>query len=143
MSSSFISNYQDMIVYFYPYQPRNFKAYIKGLQPLNPELNQLGLMFLEQIPFDSGMVFKQDTPNFARMTMKNTFIPLDIIFVKNNTINYIYKNAKPLDETQNITSQELVDFVIEVNAGFCDHYKIVVGDKVMFRPWAPPTVFNG
>jgi len=65
--------------------------------------------------------------------MKNTYIPLDIIFVDENMrIVRIQKNNKPLSE-ELIPSLMKARFVVEVNAGFCDEQSIEVGDYIKFR----------
>jgi len=125
--------YQDMYAFIYPFQPRNYKAYINLKCPLTPELKQRGLMFLESIPEDAGMIFYNTTRLYMNMTMKNTRIPLDMIFVKNNRIDFIWKNTTPYDDRTAYTSNNVTDFVIEVNAGFSDKYQLQVGDQVYLR----------
>ena len=65
--------------------------------------------------------------------MKNTYIPLDIIFANGNMqILTIHKNTKPLSEKL-IPSYGDSLYVVEVNAKFCDKYGIRVGDYFRFE----------
>ena len=65
--------------------------------------------------------------------MKNTLIPLDIIYVDaEKTIVSIQKNTTPLSE-KSLPSDSDAQYVIEVNAGFADRYGLKAGDKVDFQ----------
>ena len=92
-----------------------------------------GLMFRENLPEEQGMLFifkNQETRSFW---MKNTFIPLDMIFVDaDKTIVDILENAEPCktEECPLYTSNAPAMYVIEVNAGFVKKNGIEVGDKV-------------
>lgn len=82
-----------------------------------PYLRSKGLMYRKSMPKNNGMVFIFEKPQIISMWMKNTYIPLDMLFVdKNGIIRHIYENAKPFDETI-ISSVVPVSFVIELNAG--------------------------
>jgi hypothetical protein len=64
--------------------------------------------------------------------MKNTEIPLDIIYLNaDKEIVNIQKNAKPFDETS-LTSEAPSQYVLEVNAGLSDAWKLEKGDKISF-----------
>jgi uncharacterized membrane protein (UPF0127 family) len=96
---------------------------------------KIGLMFRKSMPEGHGMFFQlgRENPGTANFWMKETYIPLDIIFVaKDGRIVNIHRNAKPLDLTP-IPSLEPVTAVIEVNAGIADALGIAVGDKVKHR----------
>ena len=91
-----------------------------------------GMMFRKTNDDDLGMlfVFPEKTERERRFWMKNTFIPLDIIFIrKDGTISHIAKNAKPHDETP-IPSNGPVYAVLEINGNLTDEYEIKVGDTV-------------
>ena len=91
-----------------------------------------GLMYRRSLPDKAGLLFvyKQSKPLF--FWMKNTYIPLDIIFADENMqIVTIYKNTKPLSEDL-IPSYRDSMYAIEVNAGFCDKYGIKTGDYINF-----------
>ena len=98
-----------------------------------PKELQQGLMFRESLDDYSGMLFifkKEDRLSFW---MKNTKIPLDIIFISENwTINEIKSNVQPCQEDPCPTypSKYPIMYVLEVNAGFSERNGIKVGDKV-------------
>ena len=76
-----------------------------------------GLMHRKSMPQNHGMLFIFDKPQLITMWMKNTYIPLDMIFLdKNGKIIWIHENAKPFDESI-ISSHFPASFVIELNAG--------------------------
>jgi len=95
------------------------------------EQRQKGLMYRKSLPEKQGMLFLLKYPQIVRMWMKNTYIPLDMLFIRNNQVVDLHQNAKPLDETL-IASQDFATAVIEVNAGTIQKYGIKVGDKVSF-----------
>jgi uncharacterized protein len=89
-----------------------------------------GLMFRRAMPDGEGMLFDfyQDQP--LSFWMRNTLIPLDMIFVASDgRIVSIAKQAKPLDETP-VPSAAPARFVIEINGGLADRLGIRPGDMV-------------
>ena len=81
------------------------------------EEQAMGLMNRLDLKNNSGMLFLFDNEKKASFWMKNTFIPLDIIFInKNGSINSIYKNTKP-KSLKRIKSKGEVLAVLEINAG--------------------------
>ena len=81
----------------------------------------------EEIMIDNGMLFIWDKSEKRNFWMKNTLLNLDLFFINmNGIIVGIYKNAKALDQ-KNISSNEKVTFVLEMNAG---ELKSQVGDKL-------------
>ena len=83
-----------------------------------------GLMFREYLDNDEGMLFLFETEKNAKFWMKNTYIPLDIIFInKNGTVNNLILNAKPMS-LKSIKSKGKVLAVLEVNAGEIEAHKI-------------------
>jgi len=98
----------------------------------NPDKIETGLMYRRSLPDKAGVLFIYKQPQPLSFWMKNTYIPLDIIFVDENTqIVTIHKNTKPLSE-DSIPSYRDSMYVIEVNAGFCDKYGIQIGDYIKF-----------
>ena len=78
-----------------------------------------GLMWRRYMSEDTGMLFIFDKQEMLSFWMKNTYIPLDIIFAdKTGKILSIYKDAAPLNEAT-IPSGKPCKFVVEVNGGFC------------------------
>jgi uncharacterized protein len=91
-----------------------------------------GLMYRRSLPDNSGMLFIFERSGTLSFWMRNTYIPLDIIFVdKNKQIVTIQKNTKPLSYAQ-IPSKRNAKYAVEVNAGFSDKHGIVIGDFITF-----------
>jgi len=97
-----------------------------------PDERATGLMFRRSMPDRAGMLFiyEQSKPRF--FWMRNTYIPLDIIYVNENMqIVTVQKNTMPLSDKP-IPSYKNSMYVVEVNAGFCDKYGINIGDYINF-----------
>ncbi|MFA4994642.1 MAG: DUF192 domain-containing protein [Bdellovibrionales bacterium] len=91
-----------------------------------------GLMFVRSMRDDEGMIFPYATPKLAAFWMKNTLIPLDMIFVRQGgTIGGIAADMQPEDVTP-VILQESVIAVIEINAGLAKKYGLETGNKVEF-----------
>jgi uncharacterized membrane protein (UPF0127 family) len=99
----------------------------------NVEEIKQGLMFRQKMDEGKGMLFIFPDMQPRGFWMKNTLIPLDIIYVDaDKTIVSIQKNTTPLSE-KNLPSDSDAQYVIEVNAGFSDRYGLKAGDKVDFQ----------
>ena len=95
-----------------------------------PEDLKTGLMHRTNLGFNSGMIFNIYPVRPTAMWMKNTKIPLDMIFVApDTTVSMIKENAEPMSE-ELIISRDPVRAVIEINAGQVKRHGIKVGDKV-------------
>ena len=93
-----------------------------------------GMMFRRSLADDRGMLFVFKTPEAATFWMENTYVSLDMIFIKpDGTIHRIEKRAEPLS-TATIPSGALVLGVLEVVAGTADRLGIAPGDKVIYPP---------
>ena len=93
---------------------------------------QTGLMYRTKLETNHGMLFIFPDVDFRSFYMKNTKIPLDIIYIdENKTIVSIQKNAKPFDETS-LPSEAPAKYVLEINGGLSDIWQIDVGDSVSF-----------
>ncbi len=91
---------------------------------------QFGLMFRKSMQDTQGMLFLFDKSEPQSFWMKNTLIPLDIMFVDENlTITTIHENTKPLSEAQ-IPSDGDAKYVVEVVGGFAKKHGVKVGDKI-------------
>ena len=91
-----------------------------------------GLMFRKQMDENKGMLFMFSYEDWRSFWMRNTLIPLDIIYVNaKREVVSICKNAKTLDETS-LPSEAPAMYVIEINAGLCDKYGIDKGTVVNF-----------
>ena len=89
-----------------------------------------GLMFIDSLPADQGMIFPYDPPREVAFWMKNTRIPLDMLFIRpDHTIGHIVTNARPLDVTP-IASQIITAAVIEIKGGEVAKQGIKEGDKI-------------
>lgn len=103
----------------------------------NDKSRQIGLSNRGKLDENKGMLFIFDKKGKYSFWMKNTLIPLDIIFIENNKIVYIVKNAKPEKETKGAlpiyTTPNEADLVLELNAGQVDKHKFKNGDKVMLE----------
>ncbi len=90
-----------------------------------------GLMFRQEMADDAGMLFILPRPQTLNMWMKNTYLPLDMLFL--NTGGEIVKIAErtvPLS-TDRIPSGRPVKGVLEVNAGTAERLGLAVGDRVL------------
>ena len=91
-----------------------------------------GLMYIENLPNNHGMLFKFNSPRIASMWMKNTYISLDLLFIdKNQTIVKIHNNAEPFN-LNSISSKLKVKWVLEINGGLADELGINPGNKIIF-----------
>lgn len=103
-----------------------------------PELEK-GLMFREKLDADSGMIFDLSKVEHTAMWMKDTKIPLDMIFIEpNGNIFWIFENAQPESLTLIIPPFPAAA-VLEVNAGDVQKHNIKPGDKVEHEFFAPTT----
>ncbi|MDR1743758.1 MAG: DUF192 domain-containing protein [Dysgonamonadaceae bacterium] len=94
----------------------------------NEQSRAQGLMYRKSIPENAGMLFIQDEEDIQSFWMKNTFIPLDMIFANaNKNIVTIQTNTTPLQEWSYSSSAPAL-YVIEVNAGYCAAKGIKTGD---------------
>lgn len=93
-----------------------------------PHEMEYGLMFRRNMPNDHGMIFLFPYPQRIQMWMKNTFLPLDMIFFDvQHKIVAIKENAKPLDQTI-IDPGTDANFVLEINAGQAAKWGLRNGD---------------
>ena len=91
-----------------------------------------GLMYIENLPNNHGMLFKFNSPRIASMWMKNTYISLDLLFIdKNQTIVKIHNNAEPFN-LKSISSKLKLKWVLEINGGLAEELGINPGNKIIF-----------
>lgn len=92
-----------------------------------------GLMFRSSIPDSVGMLFIFERSEPQGFWMKNTSIPLDIIYVgSDKKIVSIAENTKPFSE-ESVPSMGDAQYVVEVNAGFTKRNNILSGDAISFQ----------
>lgn len=91
-----------------------------------------GLMWRKSLAEDAGMFFIFEKEDFYPFWMKNTLIPLDIIWINvNNEIVYIAKNAPPCPENcKSYIPTEKAKYVLEINGGLSDKFGVKTLDKV-------------
>ncbi len=93
----------------------------------------LGLMYREGMSELQGMLFVFPYEDRLSFWMKNTIMPLDMIFINSKReIVTIHKNTTPYSE-QSYPASAPAQYVVEVVAGFCDRHNITTGDKVFWR----------
>lgn len=96
-----------------------------------------GLMFRQHLPLDTGMLFLMGEERLWSFWMKNTLIPLDMIFIASDmTIAGIVENAQPLTETLRKVDRPSL-FVLEVNGGWTKANGVVAGTRVRFENVRP------
>jgi uncharacterized membrane protein (UPF0127 family) len=95
----------------------------------SPEQQQAGLMFRTSLAGDQGMIFPYDPPQDVAFWMKNTLIPLDMLFIRADGTIARITTAKALDETP-VPGGEPVAAVLELRAGRASELNIREGDRV-------------
>ena len=96
------------------------------------EERALGLMFRRALPENNGMLFLYDPPQPAMMWMKNTIIPLDMVFISSDArVHRIEQNAEPFSTTLIPSDGDIVG-VLELNAGEAGKIGLKRGDKVIY-----------
>jgi uncharacterized membrane protein (UPF0127 family) len=98
----------------------------------NTQERMQGLMYRKEMDEDKGMLFIFQEYEQQGFYMKNTIMPLDIIFLDSTKqIIKIFKNTIPFSE-KTIPSGKPAMYVVEVNAGYTDRNGVEVGDKVEY-----------
>ncbi len=93
---------------------------------------QMGLMYRAEMEHDFGMLFLFDREVIQSFWMRNTKIPLDIIYVNSNRqIVDIHSAADTMSNTS-YPSAEPAIYVVEVNLGYCEKHNINIGDRINF-----------
>lgn len=129
---------------FVPERPKIGIAQIRDVK-INVEIadtaskRKQGLGGRQSLASDSGMLFIFEKPDVYKFWMKGLSFPLDLIWIRDNTIVDIIKNAPPPTQGQKDETLPLyapiqpIDKVLEVNAGFVEIHGIQVGDTVIIR----------
>lgn len=100
---------------------------------LDREQQMRGLMHVRSMPDTSGMLFVYREAGARSMWMKNTYIPLDIAFIRaDGTIANVAKHTEPLS-LKSIHSVEPVQFVLELNAGVTDRLAIDTNSRIIWN----------
>lgn len=89
-----------------------------------------GLMFRKEMPQFSGMLFVYETPQPVAFWMRNTLIPLDMLFFDGSgRLTRIHENAVPHDETPIMGGQD-IRYVLEINGGLAGELGIDLGAEI-------------
>jgi uncharacterized membrane protein (UPF0127 family) len=92
-----------------------------------------GLMFRRSLADNAGMIFPYDPPQEATMWMKNTYISLDMVFIRaDGTVHRIEAGTEPFSEAV-IASNGEVAAVLEIKAGIAQRIGLKPGDKVVHQ----------
>lgn len=95
-----------------------------------PDTRAQGLMHRETLPRSAGMLFVYDRPTSASFWMRNTLIPLDILFFDDSgTLTVAQTNARPLDETP-LPGGDGVKLVLEINGGLARRIGLGPGAQI-------------
>lgn len=98
-----------------------------------PESRMKGLSGREKLGRDDGMLFIMDEKRYHSFWMADMKFPIDIIWISDNKVVDVTKNAPIPTDPQNVpvfTPSTEVDKVLEVNAGYIDNNNIQIGDEV-------------
>ena len=97
------------------------------------EERRTGLMYRKKLLNNEGMLFIFPREKIIQLWMKNTYIPLDVVFIsENKVIVDIKKNMEKLSETI-VKSKVKSRYALEFNAGLINKLDIEIGDKVLFN----------
>jgi uncharacterized membrane protein (UPF0127 family) len=101
---------------------------------VSPEQRRQGLMFRESLADDQGMLFDFGKPQAITMWMRNTYVPLDMLFIDaDGEIAQIAANTQPLSDAV-IASRAPARAVLELRGGVTEELGIQPGDRVV-HPW--------
>lgn len=102
----------------------------------DPQEQAQGLMHRTTLPLSAGMLFVYPSPRPASFWMRNTLIPLDMLFMdQHGVVTHIHPNAIPLDESP-IFGGEDVLAILEINGGMAKRLGITVGSAVQHPAFA-------
>lgn len=105
---------------------------------LDPAQRARGLMYVEAMPDDAGMLFRYEREHVVRMWMKNTPLPLDMLFLdRRGRIVNIVSGTIPYS-LGSISSVEPAIGVLELNTGTAERLEIRVGDFVVHQLFSGP-----
>ena len=98
---------------------------------------EYGLMYRKQLDENACMIFVFKAPQHLEFWMKNTVIPLDMIFADGSgKIVGIVRKAMPFSEAIDSVDGDS-QYVLEVNGGFCDRHGVKAGDILRFEGFVP------
>ena len=106
-----------------------------------PQQQAIGLMYRTSLPDDQGMLFNFNPPQPVAFWMKNTLIPLDMVFLRNGVVQTLIGNAPPCksDPCDGFPSSKTIDQVIELRGGLAAELGLKVGDRVTIQELSSKT----
>ena len=114
--------------------PKSFQVELA----MTPEQRMIGLMYRKSMPENAGMLFDFGSPRPVSMWMKNTYLPLDMVFIDyEGRISSVAADTVPLTETV-ISSEGPVRYVLELNSGIAAAMGLAAGDLVRHPAIAVP-----
>lgn len=105
---------------------------IKAEIAKTPEEQARGLMYRRDLGKNDGMLFVYEDDRVLSFWMKNTFVPLDILYIKADGTVATIKQMNP-QVTRGHSSEVRVRYALEVNQGWCKAHGVEVGSKVTFE----------
>lgn len=100
-----------------------------------PSGMERGLMYRRSLPENQGMLFVFDGPSYCSFWMKNTYVPLSIAFISEDSIITQIEDMFPLDTLDFHISKELSKYAVEVNKDWFRRHKVKVGDRIRGIPF--------
>lgn len=103
---------------------------------LTPHARSQGLMFRKFLPQNRGMLFVFGDDDYWTFWMKNTYVPLDMVWLNaEREVVHMVANAPPATEDNTPQYMPMIParYVLEVNAGFCKKHNIKLGDQARFK----------
>jgi uncharacterized membrane protein (UPF0127 family) len=104
---------------------------------ISDQERQIGLSKTKSLSSNQGMIFMFQNPGYYSFWMKNMQFPIDIIYIKTDTIVTIIKNAQaPKSNNEGLTiytPTQPSDKVLEIQAGLSEKYNFKSGDKITFQ----------
>jgi uncharacterized membrane protein (UPF0127 family) len=115
------------------------RATVKVELAETPDARELGLMYRNHLDDNAGMLFIFPSAGTEQFWMKNTVIPLDMLFADSEgKLLGIVANAQPYSEAL-LGGFAGTQYVLEVNGGFAAAHLIAVGDRLKFSGFDPHT----
>lgn len=109
--------------------PRGEATVIAEVVSTRPEIER-GLMYRSHLPQDTGMLFVMERDDVWTFWMRNTLIPIDMIFIARDlTIAGVIANAEPCTDTRRSIHKPSA-YVLEVNGGWAERHQITTGARV-------------
>ncbi len=120
---------EDLVIVTHDGKPHLFHVEMA----ITPEQQEIGLMWRTSLAADQGMLFDSGVPQISSMWMKNTLIPLDMVFIAaDGSVAAVTEDAVPRSLAI-ISSGVPVRATLELQAGIAEALDIRVGDKVQQR----------